>query len=46
MALEDGSGDAAIIEYPAGERRVHHGREYTSMANAPARDEQLRLLSR
>ncbi|MFJ6944599.1 linear amide C-N hydrolase [Streptomyces wuyuanensis] len=44
VALEDSSGDSAIIEYLAGERRVHHGREYTIMTNAPAYDEQLRLL--
>ncbi|CAM5385953.1 linear amide C-N hydrolase [Streptomyces avidinii] len=44
VALEDASGDSAIIEYIAGERRVHHDRSYTIMTNEPAYDEQLRLL--
>ncbi|MGW1941766.1 linear amide C-N hydrolase [Streptomyces goshikiensis] len=44
IALEDASGDSAIVEYLAGERRVHHDRGHTIMTNAPAYDEQLRLL--
>ncbi|MFJ7592048.1 linear amide C-N hydrolase [Streptomyces sp. NPDC097617] len=44
VALEDSSGDSAIIEYIAGRRQVHHDRSYTIMTNEPAYDEQLRLL--
>lgn len=44
VALEDASGDSAIIEYIAGRRQVHHDRSYTIMTNEPAYDEQLRLL--
>ncbi|MFE3323363.1 linear amide C-N hydrolase [Streptomyces sp. NPDC059176] len=44
VALEDSTGDSAVIEYLAGERQVHHDRSYTIMTNEPAYDEQLRLL--
>jgi penicillin V acylase-like amidase (Ntn superfamily) len=44
LALEDASGDSAIVEYVAGERRVHHGREHRIMTNDPTYDEQLALL--
>jgi choloylglycine hydrolase len=46
LALEDPSGDSAIIEPIDGELVVHHGAEYTVMANSPAYDEQLANLSR
>jgi penicillin V acylase-like amidase (Ntn superfamily) len=41
LALEDASGDSAIIEPVDGELRVHHGPEYQVMANDPSFDEQL-----
>lgn len=41
IALEDASGDSAIIEPIDGRLVVHHGREYTVMANSPSLDEQL-----
>ncbi|MFJ9344164.1 linear amide C-N hydrolase [Streptomyces sp. NPDC101733] len=44
VALEDASGDSAIIEYIGGRRRVHHDRGHTIMTNEPAYEEQLRLL--
>jgi len=44
LAIEDGSGDSAIIEYIGGKLVVHHGREYKIMTNDPAYDEQLALL--
>ncbi|MFF7296543.1 linear amide C-N hydrolase [Streptomyces sp. NPDC008265] len=44
VALEDRSGDSAVVEYLGGKQCVHHGRQYTIMTNAPAYDEQLRLL--
>ncbi|MBF6620805.1 MAG: linear amide C-N hydrolase [Patulibacter sp.] len=45
LAIEDASGDSAIIEYSGGEPVVHHGREFTLMTNDPAYDEQLALLA-
>ncbi|MFI8451836.1 linear amide C-N hydrolase [Streptomyces erythrochromogenes] len=44
VALEDASGDSAVVEYLAGRRQVHHDRSYTIMTNEPPYDEQLRLL--
>lgn len=43
IALADRGGDSAIIEFVAGELRVHHGAEFTVMANSPLYDEQLDL---
>ncbi len=45
LALEDATGDSAIIEFDHGTPVVHHGREYTLMTNDPTYDEQLALLS-
>jgi choloylglycine hydrolase len=44
LALEDASGDSAIIEYIGGKPLVHHGREYRIMTNDPTYDQQLALL--
>jgi choloylglycine hydrolase len=44
LAIEDASGDSAIIEYIDGKQVVHHGREFKIMTNDPAYDEQLALL--
>jgi penicillin V acylase-like amidase (Ntn superfamily) len=44
LAIEDASGDSAIIEYIGGKPVVHHGREYRVMTNDPTYDEQLVLL--
>ncbi|MFI7347205.1 linear amide C-N hydrolase [Streptomyces sp. NPDC049936] len=41
MALDDRSGDSAIVEYLDGTPRVHHGRTYTVVTNSPPFDEQL-----
>jgi choloylglycine hydrolase len=46
LALEDASGDSAIIEYIGGKPVVHHGRQFTIMTNDPAYDEQLALLKK
>ncbi len=43
IALADRSGDSAIIEFVAGELTVHHGTDYTVMANSPLYEEQLEL---
>lgn len=45
VALEDATGDSAIIEFAEGKPVIHHGREYTLMTNDPTYDEQLKLLS-
>ena len=44
LALEDASGDSAVIEYIGGKPVIHHGREYRIMTNDPTYDEQLELL--
>jgi choloylglycine hydrolase len=46
LALEDRSGDAAIIEMLDGEPHVHHGREHNVMANDPDYEAQLANASR
>lgn len=45
LALEDASGDSAIIEHLDGKMVVHHGPQYRIMTNDPPYDEQLRLLA-
>jgi choloylglycine hydrolase len=44
LAIEDATGDSAIIEYVDGKRVVHHGNEFQIMTNDPTYDEQLALL--
>ena len=44
VALEDASGDSAVLEYLDGKLVVHHGREFRVMTNAPEYDKQLELL--
>ncbi len=44
LAIEDASGDSAIIEHLHGKEVVHHGREFRVMTNDPPYDEQLALL--
>jgi penicillin V acylase-like amidase (Ntn superfamily) len=46
LALEDASGDSAIIEYIDGKPVVHHGRQFTIMTNDPSYDQQLALLKK
>jgi len=46
LAIEDHSGDSAIIEYIGGQPRVHHGRQFTIMTNDPPFDQQLANLAR
>lgn len=45
LAMEDATGDSAIIEYIDGKPVVHHGREYVVMTNDPTYDKQLELLA-
>jgi penicillin V acylase-like amidase (Ntn superfamily) len=44
LALEDASGDSAIIEYLNGQAVVHHNRDYTILTNDPPFAEQMALL--
>jgi len=46
LAIEDATGDSAIVEYEHGRQVVHHGRQYTLMTNDPTYEQQLELLSR
>ena len=45
LALEDATGDSAIVEYIGGKPVVHHGSEYQIMTNSPPYDAQLQLLA-
>ncbi|MCV7193069.1 linear amide C-N hydrolase [Mycolicibacterium brumae] len=44
LALDDATGDSAIIEYIDGKLNAHHDRSYTVMTNSPPFDQQLELL--
>jgi choloylglycine hydrolase len=46
LALEDATGDSAIVEYIGGKPVVHHGRQYRIMTNDPPYDQQLALLAK
>lgn len=45
LALNDATGDSAIIEYIGGKPVIHHGRQHRIMTNDPTYDEQLALLA-
>ena len=44
LAIEDASGDSAVIEFVKGVQKIYHGKQYHIMTNDPAYDEQLKLL--
>jgi choloylglycine hydrolase len=46
LAIDDASGDSAIIEYIDGKAVVHHGHDYRVMTNDPEYEQQLALLKR
>ncbi|MGC1861457.1 MAG: linear amide C-N hydrolase [Methylocystis sp.] len=46
LALEDASGDSAVLEFVKGKLVIHHGRDVTVMTNEPTLDEQLANLKR
>jgi len=46
LALEDASGDSAVLEFVKGRLVVHHGKDVTVMTNEPTLDEQLANLKR
>lgn len=41
LALEDETGDSAVVEFTNGKPTVYHGREYRVMTNDPSYDQQL-----
>ena len=45
LALDDATGDSAIIEYTDGEPTVWHSRDYQVMTNSPSFGEQLELVA-
>jgi choloylglycine hydrolase len=44
LAMEDATGDSAIVEFIDGKPVIHHGREFRVMTNDPTYAEQLALL--
>lgn len=44
LALNDATGDSAIIEYTDGKPKVYHSRDYQVMTNSPTYDKQLELV--
>lgn len=46
LALNDASGDSAIVEYSGGEPHVWHSRDHIVMTNSPPFDMQLEILTR
>jgi choloylglycine hydrolase len=46
LAIEDASGDSAVLEYVGGKLVVHHGKDVNVMTNEPTLDEQLTNLKR
>lgn len=46
LALDDASGDSAIIEYIDGTPRIYHDSSYRVMTNSPTYDRQIELLRR
>lgn len=44
LAINDASGDSAIIEYTDGTPTVYHSRDYQVMTNSPTFDKQLELV--
>lgn len=46
LAVEDASGDSAILQYIGGELIIHHGPEYRVLANDPPYDDALAELAK
>jgi penicillin V acylase-like amidase (Ntn superfamily) len=44
LAINDATGDSAIIEYTDGKPKVYHSRDYQVMTNSPTFDKQLELV--
>jgi choloylglycine hydrolase len=43
IAIDDSSGDSAVLEYIQGKLVIHHDRKYTVMTNSPVFDQQLAI---
>ncbi|WLP89103.1 linear amide C-N hydrolase [Gordonia sp. NB41Y] len=46
LAIEDASGDSAIIEYIDGKLDIYHSRDHLVMTNSPTYDKQLELVKK
>jgi penicillin V acylase-like amidase (Ntn superfamily) len=46
IAIEDATGNSAVLEFVNGKKVVHAGRQYQVMTNEPQYDEQLKNLAR
>ncbi|MCH5641725.1 linear amide C-N hydrolase [Gordonia sp. ABSL49_1] len=46
LALDDASGDSAILEYIDGKIEIHHSQDYLVMTNSPTYDQQLELVKK
>lgn len=46
LAMEDTTGDSAVVEYINGKPAIHHGKQYKIMTNDPTYDQQLELLKK
>ena len=44
VAIEDATGDSAVIEHVGGEMQIYHGKNITVMTNEPAMNKQYELL--
>lgn len=44
LAINDATGDSAIIEYTEGKLQIYHSRDYKVMTNSPTFDKQLELV--
>ncbi|MFV0435374.1 MAG: linear amide C-N hydrolase [Leucobacter sp.] len=44
LAINDATGDSAIIEYIGGKPKVYHSKDYQVMTNSPTFDKQLELV--
>ncbi len=44
LALDDATGDSAIIEYVGGQPKVYHSKDFRVMTNSPTYDQQLELV--
>lgn len=46
LAMEDSTGDSAVVEYLDGKPVIHHGKQYKIMTNDPTYDQQLEPLKK
>jgi len=46
LAIQDSTGDSAVVEFIAGKAVIHHGKEYNVMTNEPVYSKQLSNLKK